>query len=313
MAGSVRLHPDDVEAIARRTAELLRDLDAGAPGHRAQLVDAAEIARRFGVERGWVYAHANELGAVRLGTGRRPRLRFDLVGVATSPRGWHDNGRFGFRWRFRRASGDATASRPTDAGDGRRVAAHSRTGGVESKHPNRREALMAKAATGGVVEKSTARGTSYALRFRALGERQFIHLGYASEGWTRARAESELAERAGRRSARPMATTARSGGGGGSGHGRSRRSTSSPASGSRTRMSRAAGPARDSRPPAPRTSSGGCVPICCRRSPGCGSTRSPSSTSIATAAGRSGRPNDGATQSPPGGHCATRTAGCCAP
>src|SRR5690242_17440205 len=51
---------------------------------------------------------------------------------------------------------------------------------------------MAKAATGGVVEKSTARGTSYALRFRALGKRQFIHLGYASEGWTRARAESEL-------------------------------------------------------------------------------------------------------------------------
>jgi integrase len=43
-----------------------------------------------------------------------------------------------------------------------------------------------------VVEKTTARGTSFALRFRALGKRQFLHLGYAAEGWTRTRAEQEL-------------------------------------------------------------------------------------------------------------------------
>lgn len=49
-----------------------------------QLVDAAAVAAMLGVTRGWVYEHASELGAVRLGAGTRPRLRFDLevVGVA---------------------------------------------------------------------------------------------------------------------------------------------------------------------------------------------------------------------------------------
>jgi integrase len=52
---------------------------------------------------------------------------------------------------------------------------------------------MARPATGSVIQKDTAKGTSFALRFRALGERQFILVGYESEGWTRARAEEELA------------------------------------------------------------------------------------------------------------------------
>jgi hypothetical protein len=49
-----------------------------------QLVDAAAVAAMLGVTRGWVYEHATELGAVRLGAGTRPRLRFDphVVGVA---------------------------------------------------------------------------------------------------------------------------------------------------------------------------------------------------------------------------------------
>lgn len=51
---------------------------------------------------------------------------------------------------------------------------------------------MARQATGAVVEKQTQRGTSYALRFRALGTRQFVHLGYDDEGWTRRRADDEL-------------------------------------------------------------------------------------------------------------------------
>jgi integrase len=52
---------------------------------------------------------------------------------------------------------------------------------------------MARQSTGGVVEKETTRGTSYGVRFRALGKRQFVHLGYADDGWTRAKAEDELA------------------------------------------------------------------------------------------------------------------------
>jgi hypothetical protein len=36
------------------------------------------LADRIGVERSWVYDNAAELGAIRLGTGDRPRLRFDV-------------------------------------------------------------------------------------------------------------------------------------------------------------------------------------------------------------------------------------------
>ena len=43
----------------------------------APLLTAAEVAARLAVARGWVYAHARELGVVRLGDGPRPRLRFD--------------------------------------------------------------------------------------------------------------------------------------------------------------------------------------------------------------------------------------------
>jgi hypothetical protein len=44
--------------------------------HR-RLLSAAEVSEWWGVERSWVYEHAGELGAIRLGKGRRPRLRFD--------------------------------------------------------------------------------------------------------------------------------------------------------------------------------------------------------------------------------------------
>lgn len=52
---------------------------------------------------------------------------------------------------------------------------------------------MPRHATGSVVERTTARrGRSFALRFRALGSRQYLHLGYADEGWTSKRADAEL-------------------------------------------------------------------------------------------------------------------------
>lgn len=43
-----------------------------------QTVDAATLAARLGVTRAFVYEHAAQLGAVRIGDGPRPRLRFDL-------------------------------------------------------------------------------------------------------------------------------------------------------------------------------------------------------------------------------------------
>lgn len=67
------LDRDDIERLARRVAELV----AATPPPAVRYVDAAEVARALGVERDWVYAHAQELGAVRLG-GAQGRLRFDL-------------------------------------------------------------------------------------------------------------------------------------------------------------------------------------------------------------------------------------------
>jgi hypothetical protein len=47
-------------------------------------------------------------------------------------------------------------------------------------------------STGGVVEKATSRGTSYGIRFRALGRRQYVTVGSSADGVTRADAEREL-------------------------------------------------------------------------------------------------------------------------
>lgn len=69
-----RLHPSDVDAIARRIAELLAD---NTPP-RAGLVDSAELADLLDVSRDFIYSHATELGAIRLGDGARARLRFDV-------------------------------------------------------------------------------------------------------------------------------------------------------------------------------------------------------------------------------------------
>jgi hypothetical protein len=69
----IKLDPQATAAIARKVVELLEERGL----QRRELVDAAELARRFGIERSWVYSHAIELGAVRLGRGPKPRLRFD--------------------------------------------------------------------------------------------------------------------------------------------------------------------------------------------------------------------------------------------
>ncbi len=79
----VRLDEQTVERLAHRVAELLTPKPAPAqtetvPPGRGKLVSAAKVAELWGVDRAWVYAHAEELGASRLGTGPRPRLRFDL-------------------------------------------------------------------------------------------------------------------------------------------------------------------------------------------------------------------------------------------
>jgi hypothetical protein len=73
----LRLSPSAIEQIAQRVVELLRENNHAHPG---RYVDAATLAHELSVERDWVYAHAEELGALRLG-GPNGRLRFDLVEV----------------------------------------------------------------------------------------------------------------------------------------------------------------------------------------------------------------------------------------
>jgi hypothetical protein len=64
-----------VEAVALRVVELMRN---GSPPDDRRLVDAATLATELGVTRSWIYEHRDELGVVRLGTGTKPRLRFDV-------------------------------------------------------------------------------------------------------------------------------------------------------------------------------------------------------------------------------------------
>lgn len=77
-SNGLRLAPESIEALARSIAELLASGERPRPRH----LTAAEVSEWWGVDRAWVYAHATELGAKRLGAGKRPRLRFDADVVA---------------------------------------------------------------------------------------------------------------------------------------------------------------------------------------------------------------------------------------
>jgi hypothetical protein len=82
----VRLDADAVELLATRIAELLAhqltSQPATTPSLPGRLLSAAEVSTWWGISRDWVYQHAQELGAVRIGDGERPRLRFDPDRVA---------------------------------------------------------------------------------------------------------------------------------------------------------------------------------------------------------------------------------------
>lgn len=61
------------DAIAER---VLAGLNGAKPA--SSLVDAATLAAELGTSPRFVYEHADELGAMRLGSGPKARLRFDL-------------------------------------------------------------------------------------------------------------------------------------------------------------------------------------------------------------------------------------------
>jgi hypothetical protein len=68
----------DVEAIAEATARRIVEIVSPPAATTFALVSARELARELGVSLDYVYSHAAELGAMRLGSGRRARIRFDL-------------------------------------------------------------------------------------------------------------------------------------------------------------------------------------------------------------------------------------------
>jgi hypothetical protein len=82
------------DAIVERVVKAItaEGLDARLTPKPKVWLDAREAANRLGVTREWVYEHANELGATRIGSGPRPRLRFpaellDRKAQASRPHG----------------------------------------------------------------------------------------------------------------------------------------------------------------------------------------------------------------------------------
>jgi len=80
MSEPIVLAPESVDAIADALAERLRGSDPP-----QALVDASEAAALLSVSTDWIYRHSASLGAVRIGSGPRARLRFDPARIAALP------------------------------------------------------------------------------------------------------------------------------------------------------------------------------------------------------------------------------------
>jgi hypothetical protein len=73
LASGAPVLPDvELRRLARFIAKELEALH----GLQPALLTAADVAKRYGLSRGWVYKHARELGGQRMGTGPKARLRF---------------------------------------------------------------------------------------------------------------------------------------------------------------------------------------------------------------------------------------------
>jgi hypothetical protein len=70
-----------VDAVARRVVELLRE-EGAVLCEGPRLLTVAAVSEEFGVSTDWLYANAGRLGAIRLGSGPRARMRFDRATIA---------------------------------------------------------------------------------------------------------------------------------------------------------------------------------------------------------------------------------------
>lgn len=75
-----RIHPDDLALLADLVADRLAERLSRVA--EPEILTAQQVAERYGVAAAWVRENATDLGALRLGDGPRPRLRFDAATVA---------------------------------------------------------------------------------------------------------------------------------------------------------------------------------------------------------------------------------------
>lgn len=85
---AVDLTPQAVEQVATRVAQLLHrqqeDRERQRVSEPTGMLTVSELAQHLHLNRAWVYEHADELGAIRLGDGPKARLRFDLHTAKTA-------------------------------------------------------------------------------------------------------------------------------------------------------------------------------------------------------------------------------------
>lgn len=72
------LDSEDIEAIAERAAHRVVQMLERPRERNPEFLEAKELARELSVSVDYVYAHAVDLGAMRLSDGPKARLRFDL-------------------------------------------------------------------------------------------------------------------------------------------------------------------------------------------------------------------------------------------
>jgi hypothetical protein len=80
------LDDDDIDAIAERAAMRVVQLLGPPRVVPGQLLDPKQLAGTLKVSVDYVYAHAADLGVMRLGDGPKARLRFDLQTAQTAMR-----------------------------------------------------------------------------------------------------------------------------------------------------------------------------------------------------------------------------------
>jgi hypothetical protein len=76
----VDLTPQAVEQVATRVAALLhrQQQKQGQTEQEPGMVTVSQLAKYLKLNPAWVYEHADELGAIRIGSGPKARIRFDF-------------------------------------------------------------------------------------------------------------------------------------------------------------------------------------------------------------------------------------------